>query len=229
MPIDQSQPSESTEPPCGLVQENAPSGNESCVPGGEDAQAPRNIASVPQSKFRKMLAAVNAFPDSMDEEEPEFPSPPPEKPLKESVREFVEHCRDRKNSIAMMKEFGEWSWTMFFRDTVFFFLFVLTIRGTIWALDFSENHRIRFYSSDEVVDYISTGHESLGKTSDQLTLQSGKNNIPFDLFDAKLIKTVRPIRIYSDEYGGYFMTNKGWSTANTAYSSRRTRKTCRRI
>ena len=174
-------------------------------PSGTDVSADAS-----QSRFKRMLATVNSFLDSLDEEEPE-PPPPPEKPLKESVRDFIECCRDREKRIAMLKEFGEWCWTMFFRGTVFFFLFVLTIWATIWALDFSETHRIKFYPPDEVVEYLTSEHESLEAKADQMTSMNGKDdNISFDHFDSKFIETVKPIRIYSDEYGVYFMTSKGW-------------------
>ena len=174
-------------------------------PSGADASADAS-----QSKFKKMLVAVNSFLDSLDEEEPE-PPPPPEKPLKESVREFIECCRDREKRVAMLKEFGEWCWTMFFRGVVFFFLFVLTIWATIWALDFSENHRIKFYPPDEVVNYLTAEHESLEAAATKLMPIAGKDdNIPLDRFNAKFIETVKPVKIYSDEYGVYFMTSKGW-------------------
>ena len=132
-------------------------------PSGADMSA-----SEPQSKFKKILAKFNAFLDSLDEEEPE-PPPPPEKPLKESIQEFIERCRDREKRIVLLREFGEWGWTMFFRGTVFFFLFVLTIWGTIWALDFSENHRIKFYPPDEVVDYLTAEHENIEKAAFPMT------------------------------------------------------------
>jgi len=174
-------------------------------PSGADASAEAS-----PSKFKRMLVAVRAFLVSLNEEEPELP-PPPEKPLKESVREFIECCRDREKRIVMLKEFGEWCWTMFFRGMIFFFLFVLTIWATIWALDFSENHRIKFYPPDEVVAYLTAEHEALEATACQMTPLTGKDDtIPFDRFDAKLIETVKPIRIYSDEYGIYFMTSKDW-------------------
>lgn len=170
---------------------------------------------IPESKFKrgfkKGWAAVGAFLESLDEEEEPEPPPPPEKPLKESIQEFIERCRDREKRKEMLKEFGEWSWTMFFRGTVFFFLFVLTIWGTIWALDFSENHRIKFYPPDEIVDYLTAEHESLEAVAYQLTPSAGKkDNIPLDRFDSKCIETVKPIKIYADEYGIYLMTSKGW-------------------
>ena len=172
-------------------------------------------SAIPESKFKrgfkKGWVAVGTFLESLDEEEEPEPAPPPEKPLKETIREFMERCRDREKRKEMLKEFGEWSWTMFFRGTVFFFLFVLTIWGTIWALDFSENHRIKFYPPDEIVDYLTAEHESLEAVAYQLTPSAGKkDNIPLDRFDSKCIETVKPIKIYADEYGIYLMTSKGW-------------------
>ena len=162
-------------------------------------------------KFKRILASVNAFLNSLEEEEEPEPSPPPEKPFRESVREFVERCRDREKRTVLLKEFGEWCRVMFFRGMVFFFLFGLTIWGTIWALDYSDTHRIKFYPPDEVVNYLASEHESLEAAASRMTPQGGRNDdIPFDRFDAKLIETVKPVRIYSDEYGIYFMTSRDW-------------------
>ena len=164
-----------------------------------------------RGKLKKLLTSVNTFLESLDEEEAPEPPPPPEKPLKETVLEFVERCRNREKRIMMLREFGEWCWTMFFRGTVFFFLFVLTIWGTIWALDFSENHRIKFFPPDDVVDYLTAEHENLEAAAYRMTPLIGKDdNLPFEHFDKKLIEVVKPVRIYSDEYGIYFMTSKGW-------------------
>ena len=168
-------------------------------------------SSESKSGFKKSWAAIAVFLDSLDEEEEQEPPPQPEKTLKDSIQEFIERCRNGKKRKEMLKEIGEWSWTMFFRGTVFFFLFVLTIWGTIWALDFSDNHRIKFYPPDEVIDYLTAEHETLEKEAYQMTSLVSKNDIiSFDQFDAKFIETVKPIKIYSDEYGIYFMTSKGW-------------------
>lgn len=172
-------------------------------------------SAIPESRskrgFQKGWTAVGAFLDSLVEKEEPEPPPSPEKPLKESIQDFIEHCRDHEKRKVMLKDFGEWSWTMFFRGTVFFFLLVLTIWGTIWALDFSDNHRIKFYPADKVVDYLTTEHESLEAAAYQITPETGKkDNIPLDHFDAKCIETVKPIEIYADEYGIYLMTSKGW-------------------
>ena len=172
-------------------------------------------SAIPDTKFKrgfkKGWAALGAFLESLDRAEEPEPPPPPEKPLKESIQDLIERCQDHEKRNVMLKNFGEWAWTMFFRGTVIFFLFVLTIWGTIWALDFGENHRIKFYPPDEVVDYLTAEHEALEEATCQMTpLVGKKDNISFDQFDAKLIETVKPIRIYSDEYGIYFMTSKGW-------------------
>lgn len=172
-------------------------------------------SAIPESKFKrgfkKGWAALDAFLKSLDEEEEPEPPPPPEKPLKESIQDFIERWRDQEKRKVMLKVFGEWAWTMVFRGTVFFFLFVLTIWATIWALDFSENHRIKFYPPDEVVNYLTAEHESLEATAYPITPSTGKtDNIPLEQFNAKCIETVKPIKIYADEYGVYLMTSKGW-------------------
>jgi hypothetical protein len=174
-------------------------------PSGTDASA-----SEPRSKFKKMLASVSAFLVSLDEEEPE-PPPPPEKPLKESFGEFIGCCRDGEKRIAMLKEVRAWCWVMTIRCTVILILLVLTIWATIWALDFSENHRVKFFPPDEVVEYLTAEHENIEKAAYDMTPLKGKDDsISFGHFDPKLIKTVKPVKIYSDEYGIYFMTSKGW-------------------
>ncbi len=211
MPEKQSQLSEMPEKPRVPAQEIGTSGDVFSVSAGKNASAAQDSdPAVPQSKLKRMLAAVNSFLDSFDEEDPALP-PPPEKSLQESIREFIECCRDREKRMTMLKDFREWSRTMLFRGTVFFCLFGLTILGTIWALDFSDNHRIKFYPPDEVVDYLTAEHETLEAAVCQLTSMAGKDDdIPFDRFDAKLIETVKPVRVYSDEYGVYLMTSKGW-------------------
>ena len=167
-------------------------------------------AAATQSKFKRLLASVNAILEPLDEERQE-PSPPPEKPLRESVRDFIERCRDRGKRPAMLKESGKWCWTVFSRGMVFFFLFMLTILGTVWALDCSNMHSIKFFPPDEVVNYLTAEHETLEEAACRMTPSAGReDDIPFDRFDARCIETVRPVRIYSDEYGVYLMTSKDW-------------------
>ena len=172
---------------------------------------PSTDASAPKSKFKRMLDAVNAFLDSLDEEVEPEPPPPPEKPLKETVRDFIDRCRDREKRTEMLKEFRDWSLIKIFHGAVYLILFAFTIWATIWALDFSENHRIKFFPPDEVVNYLTAEHESLEAIAYKMTPLIGRNDdVPLDSFDAKCVGIVKPIRIYSDEYGVYLMTSKDW-------------------
>jgi len=177
----------------------------------EETTQPSTDDSAPNPRWKRILAAINTFLEPLDEKEEPEPPPPPEKPIREIVRDFISRCRDREKRIAMMKEFGEWSWKMFFRGTVVFFLLILTLLATIWATDFSKNHQIKFFPPDEIVDYLTAEHDTLEAAADQITSVNGKKaDIPFESFDAQCIETVKPIKIYSDEYGVYLMTSKGW-------------------
>ena len=170
-------------------------------PSGTDASADAS-----PSKFKKMLSAVNSFLDSLNEAEPE-PPPPPERSMKESIQDFFERCRDREKCRVMLKEFGG----LLCRGMMFLLLLALMAWGTVWALDFNDNHHVKFYPPNEVVDYLAAEHEALETTAYRMMPLTGKDdNIPFSSFDAKLIEMVRPIRIHSDEYGIYFMTSKDW-------------------
>ncbi len=190
--------------------ENGSSPVGSCIETDSSRPAAED-RSVPKSGWKRMFDAVNAFLNSLDEEEEPDPPPPPEKPLMESVREFIDRCRDPEKRVAMLKEFGEWSRTMILHGIVYAVLFGITIWGTIWALDFSENHRIKFYPPDEVVNYLTAEHESLEALAYRMTPPVGGNDdIPVNEFDAKCVETVKPVRIYRDEYGIYLMTSKGW-------------------
>lgn len=204
--------------PSGNAEDSAPENPvgeaESSSCDGKNEPSNRDSA-IPESKFKsgakKVWASINSFLDSLEQEEEPEPPPPPEKTVKESVQEFIERCRDREKRTAMLKEFGKWGLTVFLHGTVYLILFALTIWGTIWALDFNDNHRIKFYPPDEVVDYLTAEHENLEAAACQITLSADKkDDIPLGRFDAKCIETVKPIKIYADEYGVYLMTSKGW-------------------
>jgi len=172
---------------------------------------PASDPAVPQSKLKQLLTSVNAFLKSLDKEEESEPPIPPEKPLKETVRELMDRCRDREKRHEMLKEFGEWSWTMILRGTMLLLLLAVTIWSTIWALNYSDTHRIKFFPPEEVMEYLSAEHENLENAASQLMPLVGKDDdIPPDRFDAKFIETVKPLRIFGDEYGIYFMTCKDW-------------------
>lgn len=182
-------------------------------PGGTPARGEGKAQSASNPSFlqravRTVRDEVIAFLRMPDKETAPEP-PPPEKTLRETVRGFSESCRDREKRIAMLKGLGDWSWKLFFRGTVFFFLFVLTIWSTIRALEFSEKHRVKFFPPVEVLEYLAAEHETLEAAASDMTPLVGKeDDIPFGRFDAKFIETVKPIRIHSDEYGIYFMTSR---------------------
>ena len=205
MPEKQNQLSETVN----AAPEKQMSGCVSSVSGEKDVR-PDPESAVPQSKFKKMLASINAFLEFLDEEEPE-PPPPQEKPFRESAREFIERCRNRDKRTVMLKEFGGWCRTMLLRVVVILFLFALTVWSTIWILNFNDRHRIKFFPPDEVAEYLAVEHESLEAAADRIMPPAGNHgDIPFDRFDAKLVETLKPIGIYGNEYGIYFMTGKDW-------------------
>ena len=211
MPEAQNQPPETTSvlTDCSAPDQSASAGGPP-VRGGESVQAASDPA-VPRSKLKWLTAAVKAFLAFLDAEDKPEPPPPPEQTLKESVRDFLDRWHDREKRTVMLKEFGNLCWTMVFRGTVFLFLFILTVWGTIWALDYIDTHRVQFFPPDEVVEYLAAEHETLEAAASRAAPPNGKEDgIPTDRFDAKFIETVRPIRIYSDEYGVYFMSSKGW-------------------
>lgn len=99
----------------------------------------------------------------------------------------------------------------FFHGAVFCSVIVLTICFMILALNYSENHRIKFYPPDEVMDYLSAEHESLEALACEMPRTDGKKtDLPLDSFDAKCVGIVKPLKIYGDEYGVYLMTGKDW-------------------
>ena len=209
MPENLNQPAETADiSPDVPVPEKIVSEGDSSVRGGKDMHSGGDSGTM-KARFKKILAETNAFLDSLNEENE--PEPPPEKPLKESVRDFLDRWHDREKRTVMMKEFGDRCRTMLFHGTAYIILFALTIWGTMWALDFSETHRIKFFPPNEVTAYLSAEHEALETSASQLMPLIGRNDdIPFDRFDSRFIETVKPVRIYSDEYGIYFVTSKDW-------------------
>lgn len=200
-------PSDRTE--TGDALKNGASPADSSVADGIRPASASEGSRAPKS-MRRFFAALNAFLNSLDEEEPE-PPPPPERPLKETFRAFIDCCRDRDRRAGMRKEFRAWGLTKLFHGAVFFILSVLTILATTLALDFNENHRVNFLPPDDVVNYLTAEHEALEAAALKVTPSAGKNDsIPPESFDARCIEVVKPKKIYGDEYGVYLMTSKDW-------------------
>ena len=158
-------------------------------------------------KIWKALKEYSVVPDDAVVEQ----EPVPEKPFRETLRDFTDRWRDPKKRFEMLKGFGKRACTLFFQGVVFLLLLILTFIFTIKALEYSEKRRVMFYPPDATVEYLTKEHEALEARAIPLTTMDGKlEDIPFDQFDPKTIEMVKPLRIYSDEYAVYFITGKDW-------------------
>jgi hypothetical protein len=100
---------------------------------------------------------------------------------------------------------------LFFLGMILLIFFLCALFGTIKALDYVDRHRVRLYPSDEVMRFAAAEHETLEATAYPLTTARGRcEDIPLDRFDAKCREALKPLKIYSDEYGVYLMTSKDW-------------------
>lgn len=138
-------------------------------------------------------------------------SPLPETSLKETVRDFIDRCRDREKRAELRKEFGSRGKTKLFHGTIYLALLALTVWVTVRTLDFSDDHRVKFYPPEEVVNYLTAEHETMEAVALKLMPSSGmKNDIPLESFDAKCVGIVKPLKIYGNEYGIFLMTSRDW-------------------
>ena len=161
-----------------------------------------------ESKLKKSWTEFNAFLDSL--EAAPGTEPATEKTYTESIRDFFRRCGDREQRSAMLKKSGRFCWNLCFLALILVFLFFVTMYGTVKTLEFIQTHRVRFYPAKEVMEYLIAEHESLEKTASGIQA-TGKNEVvPADTFDAKCIELLKPVKIYSDEYGVYLMTSKSW-------------------
>lgn len=146
---------------------------------------------------QKKKSAFNAFLDSLEESGQE-PS--------EAVS-----GGNRKESGRLLKKTGNICWEIILHGTVVVFLFVLAIFGTIKAMDFVRERHVPLYPSEAARQYLRAEHESLEAVADALPAGKDRNDdIPLDRFGEQCAGIVKPVRIYSDEYGVYLMTSKSW-------------------
>lgn len=186
-------------------------------------------SAAPQSKLKKLWGYLNAFFDYIDEETPEAgpeSDAPGSKPknawasfnafldsLEEAAPEPSEpsaraEAPDRGNPL---KKTGNICWEIILHGTIVVFLFALAIFGTIRAMNFVSERHVPLYPSDEIVQYLESEHESLEAVADGLPAGKDRSdNIPLDLFGEQCAAILKPLRIYSDEYGVYLMTSKSW-------------------
>ena len=145
---------------------------------------------VPKSKLKQAWARFNAFLDSLEEPDPES-SGEEEKcgcPLKKTAG----FCREAV-----------------FHGAILVLMFALALLVTIKVMDFVNESHVPFYPSREVMQYLTAEHKSLEAVAD--ALPAGKDrgdDIPLDTFGAECAAVVKPLSIYSDEYGVYLMTSK---------------------
>ena len=168
-----------------------------------DEEAPERPESVdaPESKLKRCWKRFNAFLDSLDENA-------------EGTGAGDESRADtgeRTPPAGTLKKAGGVLWTILFHIALAFFLFVLTMYGTVKTLDFVEEHRLKLYPADEVTEYLAAAHATLEETVSGLPPATGEcEEIPFDRFDAKTLEMLKPLKIYRDKYGVYIMTAKSW-------------------
>ena len=142
------------------------------------------------SKPKKAWAKFNAFLDSLDEPDPESP----EQPLP----------GDGEQCGCLLRKTGRFCRSAVFPGAILVALFALTLLVTIKVVDFVNSKHVPFYPSREVMMYLTAEHESLEKIADSLPA----GEISPEEFGEQCIAVVKPVRIYSDEYGVYLMTSK---------------------
>ena len=150
------------------------------------------------SKLKKAWAKFNAFLDSLDESDP---GPSEERCV---PGEPAQHG-------GLLKKAGNVCWEIVFHGAIVVFLFVLAIFGTIKTLDFVNSRHVPFYPSDEIRQYLASEHEALEAVVDGMPMGMARNDsIPADTFGEQCAALLKPVRIYSDDYGVYLMTSKNW-------------------
>jgi hypothetical protein len=148
---------------------------------------------VPDAQPKKR-SKFNAFLDSLEEPDPE-PVP----------------GGGGDGSGKFLKRAGSICWEIILHGTVIVFLFVLAVLGTIRALDFVRERHVPLYPARDVMQYLKAEHESLEAAADALPAGKDRSDdIPVDRFGEQCAGILKPVRIYSDEYGVYLMTSKSW-------------------
>ena len=150
------------------------------------------------SKSKSKWAKFNAFLDSLEsaDTEPSEEKSAPEKPAERG---------------GLLKKSGAVCWEIVFHGTIIVFLFVLAIFGTSRTLDFVNSRHVPFYPAHEVRQYLASEHEALESVADGLPVGKDRSDsISADRFGEQCAAILKPVRIYSDEYGTYLMTSKSW-------------------
>lgn len=188
----------------------------------KNAEQAESSPAAPQSKPKKLWGYVNAFLDYVDEEVPEQQpqNDVPKSKLKKawaSFNVFLDSLEepdletsgqqlsgDGEKSGCPLKKTGFFCREAIFHGLILVSLFALAFLVTIKVVDFVNESHVPFYPSREVMQYLMAEHESLEAIADAMPV----GDIPLDKFGEQCLDVVKPIRIYSDEYGVYLMTGK---------------------
>ena len=188
-------------------------------PAQENAEQAENSSAAPQSKLKKLWGYLNAFLNYVDEEVPEPPkTDAPESGLKKAWTSFnafldsldepdpepQEEAQGETGCGNPLRKAGVFCGEAVFHGAILVALFALALLVTIKVMDFVDESHVPFYPSREVQLYLAAEHESLEAVADSLPA----GDIPLDKFDEQCLAVVKPLRIYSDEYGVYLMTSK---------------------
>ena len=167
--------------------------------------------NVPESKWKKGWRRFNSFLDALEAETPAPEQSADGKTFRESACDPGMRRRDAEPRGTMLRKAGRVCGMLLFLGTISLILFLCALFGTIKALDYVDRHRVRLYPPDEVMRFAAAEHETLEATAYPLTTARGRcEDIPLDRFDAKCREALKPLKIYSDEYGVYLMTSKDW-------------------
>ena len=163
------------------------------------AAASTEKPDAPRSRLKRNWAKFNAFLDSLEETSSE---PPEEK---------TDVPGDPADRGGLLKKTGSVCWEIVFHGAIVVFLFVLAVFGTVKALDYVNARHVPFYPSVEARQYLAAEHEALEAVAGRIS--GGKDrgdDIPADTFGERCAALLKPVRIYSDDYGVYLVTSKSW-------------------
>ena len=161
----------------------------------EEVPEPPEKADRPKSSLRKKWDAFNAFLDSL--------ALPAENSVA-SVSAEEKTCGRR----CFLNKTGVFCWASVFFASILVFLFAATMLATYTSMDYIKTHTGTFYPDREIMKYLNEEHISLEAAADRVPERA--DNISADLFDAKSLEVIKPIRIYSDKYGVYLVTRDSW-------------------
>ena len=187
----------------------------------KNAEQAESSPAAPQSMPKKLWGYLNAFLDYVDEEVPE-PQPEPgaeSKPKNAWARFNVfldsleepdpESSGDGAKCDCPLRKTACFCRKAVFHGVILVLMFALALLVTIKVMDFVNESHVPFYPSREVMQYLMAEHKSLEAVADALPAGKDRSDdIPLDTFGAECAAVVKPLRIYSDEYGVYLMTSK---------------------